>query len=209
MRTKNSNTKHQPIMFIISSPSGCGKTTLAHALLAEDKQIKRSISVTTRPKRKGEVHGKDYWFVSREKFDEMVANDMFLEHAEVFGNGYGTPKAQTTQWLQAGFDVMYVIDWQGGLRIMRKVKKEAVSVFILPPSMKILAQRLKGRASDSPDVIKRRLSLAQNEISKCKHYDYIVVNDNLDDAVKKLQSIITAERLKQKRQINSKTPVMK
>ena len=203
------NTKRRPMMFIISSPSGCGKTTLAHKLLAKDKQIKRSVSVTTRPKRKGEVNGKDYWFVSRKKFDEMVAKDMFIEHAEVFGNGYGTPKKQTEKWMKAGFDVMYVIDWQGGLRIMRKIKKEAVSVFILPPSMKVLEKRLRGRASDSADVIKRRLSLAQAEISKCKHYDYIVVNDKIDEAVEKLQSILIAERLKQKRRINSKTTVTK
>lgn len=193
------NLKHRPIMFIISSPSGCGKTTLAGALLAEDKRIKRSVSVTTRPKRKGEVNGKDYWFVNQGKFNEMVTRDMFIEHAKVFGNFYGTPKRQTEQLFKAGLDVMYVIDWQGGLRLMRKLKKEAVSVFILPPSIKILTKRLKGRASDSPEVIERRLALAQTEISKCKYYDYIIINDTVEEAIAQLKSILNAERLKQKR----------
>lgn len=193
-------SRSKPIMFIISSPSGCGKTTLARALLAQDKLIKRSVSVTTRPKRMGEIQGKDYWFISRKKFDAMVESDMLIEHAEVFGNGYGTPKKQTEQLFKAGMDVMYVIDWQGGLRLMRKVKKEAVSVFILPPSIKILTSRLKSRALDSPEVIKRRLALARTEISKCKYYDYIVVNDKVDEAVLQLRSILKAERLRRTRQ---------
>lgn len=192
-------TRHKPIIFIISSPSGCGKTTLTQALLKQDKRIERSISVTTRSKRRGEVNGRDYCFVTRKRFDEMIAKDMFIEYAEVFGNYYGTPKKQADQCLKAGLDVMCVIDWQGGLRLMRQVKKGAVSVFILPPSIKTLSTRLVNRGTDTPDVIKRRLALAQEEISKCKYYDYIVVNDKIENAVAQLKSILEAERLKRTR----------
>lgn len=192
-------TQHKPIMFIISSPSGCGKTTLARALLKKDKGIEYSISVTTRAKRPGEINGHDYWFVTRRRFDEMIAKDMFIEYAEVFGNYYGTPKKQTEQYLKAGLDVICAIDWQGGLRLMRQIKKNAVSVFILPPSIKTLSIRLVNRATDNPDVIKRRLALAQKDISKCKYYDYIVVNDKIETAVSQLKNILDAERLKRTR----------
>lgn len=198
-KSKTGLMQHKPIMFIISSPSGCGKTTLAQALLKQDKGIERSISVTTRSKRHGEVNGRDYWFVTRKRFDEMIAKDMFIEYAEVFGNYYGTPKKQAERCLKAGLDVMCVIDWQGGLRLMRQIKKEAVSVFILPPSIKTLSTRLINRATDNSDVIKRRLALAQKEISKCKYYDYIVVNDKIENAVSQLKSILEGERLKRTR----------
>jgi guanylate kinase len=192
--------KHQNIMLVISAPSGCGKTTLARALLRQDAHLQRSISVTTRPQRPGEINGKDYFFVSREKFADMVTQNMFLEHARVFNHSYGTPKDQTLEAFEAKLDMMYVIDWQGGLRLLQTARKEIVSVFVLPPSIKILQKRLSSRGSDSQDQVRKRLSRACDEMSKCKYYDYIVINDKLELAVSQLHCILRSERLKRERQ---------
>ncbi|MCH9753716.1 MAG: guanylate kinase [Alphaproteobacteria bacterium] len=191
------------LMLIISSPSGAGKTTLANALLNSDKNIQLSISVTTRPKRKNEIHGKHYYFVTQKEYDEMLRNDMLMEHAEVFGYHYGTPKKQTETLLEKGIDIIYDIDWQGALQLMERNKNDIASIFIMPPSMEVLGKRLKQRDSDSSDSIQKRLSAAKNEISKSHYYDYILVNDNVEETLKKIQSCLEAERNKQSRLILS------
>ena len=196
----NNNFRSKGLMFVISSPSGCGKTTLAKILLNTISDIKASVSVTTRTRRKGEMHGRDYYFVDEKKFKKMVDDNMLLEHAEVFGNFYGTPRTHTEDQLSKGLDVMYVIDWQGGIQLMKSTKQDVVSVFILPPSLKVLEQRLKGRGTDNIETIKRRLAKAKEEISKCYYYDYVVINDNLQKCTAPLEAILTTERLKRTRQ---------
>jgi guanylate kinase len=187
-------------ILVISSPSGCGKTTIAEALLKDDTNLKRSISATTRPAREGEVEGKDYFFISEDKHKQMVEDDLFLEHAQVFDKFYGTPKEHLNNILQQGKDVVCVIDWQGGVNLMKKASGDTVSVFILPPSLGELKARLTGRATDSPEVINRRLAEAKYEISKCEQYDYVVINDELNECVARLKAIVSSERLRRSRQ---------
>ena len=188
------------LMFILSSPSGAGKTTISRMLLQRDLEIKLSVSATTRPMREGEVDGKDYHFVSQEQFDQMVENGEFLEWATVFGNSYGTPKAQVKAGLREGQDYLFDIDWQGTQQLYQKMEVDVVRVFILPPSLEELQRRLNGRGTDSAEVIKARMERARAEISHWDGYDYVVVNDDIDACFAKVCEILAAERMKRARQ---------
>ncbi len=189
------------LMLVVSSPSGAGKSTLARRLLESDPLISMSVSVTTRPKRANEVDGKDYFFVSRERFEEMVREGAFLEHATVFGNRYGTPAAAVEKILAKGRDVLFDIDWQGAQQLAQKAKDDLVRVFILPPSRSELERRLNERAADPPEVVARRMAEANNEISRWSEYDYVIVNEDISKAQKQLEAIVAAERLNRQRQI--------
>ncbi|MCB2086783.1 MAG: guanylate kinase [Sphingomonadaceae bacterium] len=188
------------LMFILSSPSGAGKTTISHKLLGADDDIRLSVSATTRPKRPGEVDGIDYHFVSDEKFDRMVEEDDFYEWAEVFGNKYGTPKGYIRKGLKQGEDFLFDIDWQGTQQLKQKDDQDVVTVFILPPSLTELRHRLETRAQDSEDVIDRRMDRARAEISHWAEYDYVVINDDVDECFVKVREILHAERMKRTRQ---------
>jgi guanylate kinase len=187
--------KPQSLKIIFSSPSGTGKTTLAKALIKSDDKIKLSISVTTRPKRKDEVDGQDYYFISKSEYDELLEKELLLESAEVFGYSYGTFKKQTEDTLASEFDILYDIDWQGALQLIKE-DSSIVSIFILPPSIEILEHRLRNRDSDSEETMQRRLSEAKLEISKCVFYDYIIVNEDIEKSLTQIKNIITAERSK-------------
>ena len=188
------------LMLVVSSPSGAGKSTLARRLLQTDPQISMSVSVTTRPKRANEVEGKDYIFVSREHFEEMVRENAFLEHATVFGNRYGTPAAAVEKMLGSGRDVLFDIDWQGAQQLAQKAKGDLVRIFILPPSRAELERRLRERAEDPPEVVARRMAEANNEISRWSEYDYVIVNEDIQKAQGQLEAIVAAERLNRQRQ---------
>ena len=188
------------LMFILSSPSGTGKTTISHRLLAHDQEICLSVSVTTRPMRPGEVDGRDYHFVAQDEFDRMVAAGEFLEWAHVFGNSYGTPKAQIKEGLKAGQDFLFDIDWQGTQQLYQRAETDVVRVFLLPPSLDELRRRLTARGTDSAAVIAERMARAQAEISHWDGYDYVVVNDDIDACFAKVVQILAAERLSRARQ---------
>lgn len=188
------------LLFILSSPSGAGKTTLSRKLLAADDEIKLSVSATTRPPREGEIDGTHYSFVSDADFDQMVEEDDFYEWAHVFDNRYGTPKGAIRKALKEGHDFLFDIDWQGTQQLYQKDQQDVVSVFILPPSIDELARRLKERATDSDDVIDGRMERAKAEISHWAEYDYVVVNDNLEDCFAKVRKILDAERMRRTRQ---------
>ncbi len=188
------------LMFILSSPSGAGKTTIAHKLLAHDPEMRNSVSVTTRPIRPGEVDGRDYHFTDRAGFDAMVEDDLFMEWAEVFGHCYGTPKAQIKAGLRAGEDFLFDIDWQGTQQLYQKNETDVVRVFLLPPSLTELQRRLTARATDSADVIASRMARAQAEISHWDGYDYVIVNDDIEACFAKVVQILEAERMKRARQ---------
>ncbi|HEY4265080.1 MAG TPA: guanylate kinase [Micropepsaceae bacterium] len=189
------------LMLVISSPSGAGKTTLSRRLLAADPNIAMSVSVTTRPKRLNEEHGKDYIFVDAEHFETMLREDAFLEHATVFANRYGTPRAPVEALLARGRDVLFDIDWQGAQQLAQQAKDDLVRVFILPPSRAELERRLEGRAEDPPEIVARRMAEANNEISRWPEYDYVIVNDEIEKAQVQLEAIVAAERLNRQRQI--------
>ncbi len=189
------------LMFVLSSPSGAGKTTLSRMLVAEAPALKMSVSATTRPMRPGEVEGKDYYFVDQERFDAMIAKDELLEWANVFGNRYGTPRGPVEASLAAGHDVLFDIDWQGTQQLRSRSPNDVVSVFILPPSVAALEQRLHTRAQDSDEVIRGRMKKAGDEMSHFDAYDYIVVNDNIGIAFEAIKSILRAEQLKRERQV--------
>ena len=196
-----SNTlQRRGLMFILSSPSGAGKTTISRMLLERDAEIKLSVSATTRPMREGEVDGKDYLFVSQAEFDRMVEDSAFLEWATVFGNSYGTPKAQVKAGLREGQDYLFDIDWQGTQQLYQKMETDVVRVFILPPSLAELQRRLNGRATDSADVIAARMERARAEISHWDGYDYVVVNDDVEACYSQVCEILHAERMKRARQ---------
>jgi len=180
-------------LFIVAAPSGAGKSTLVNALLEREPDISLSISHTTRPPRPGEQYGRHYYFVERAEFEREVAEGIFLEHAEVHGNFYGTSRTTVQDLLRQGRDVLLEIDWQGAAQI-RKAKPDCVSVFILPPSRAELERRLRGRGSDSEDVIERRLRNSRGEIAHAHEFDYIIVNDRFEDALKTLQAIVRAVR---------------
>ena len=188
------------LMFILSSPSGAGKTTIARRLLEEDGEIRLSVSATTRPIRPGEVDGRDYHFVSQDEFGRMVEEDAFYEWAEVFGNSYGTPKAQIRAGLKAGQDFLFDIDWQGTQQLYQKDQQDVVRVFLLPPSIDELRRRLTGRGTDSAEVIQARMDRARAEISHWDGYDYVVVNDDIDLCFEKVKQILAAERMRRQRQ---------
>jgi guanylate kinase len=188
------------LMFILSSPSGAGKTTIAQRLLREDGDIRLSVSATTRPIREGEVDGRDYHFVSSAEFERMVEADEFYEWATVFGHCYGTPKAQIRAGLKLGEDFLFDIDWQGTQQLYQKDQQDVVRVFILPPSIDELNRRLKGRGTDSASVIAARMERARAEISHWDGYDYVVVNDDIDVCFAKVEKILAAERMKRARQ---------
>ena len=188
------------LMFILSSPSGTGKTTIARRLLAEDGEIRMSVSVTTRPMRPGEVAGRDYIFTDPATFDSMVENEQFLEWATVFGHSYGTPKAQVKDGLRAGQDFLFDIDWQGTQQLYQKLERDVVRVFLLPPSIEELRSRLTGRGTDSTAVITDRMERARAEISHWDGYDYVVVNDDIDICFDKVTQILAAERMRRARQ---------
>jgi guanylate kinase len=189
------------LMFVLSSPSGAGKTTLSRMLIAETPDLKMSVSATTRPMRPGEVEGRDYYFVDQKRFELMVANGELLEWATVFGNRYGTPRGPVEEALAAGKDVLFDIDWQGTQQLRSRSPNDVVSVFILPPSATALEQRLHTRAQDSDEVIRGRMKKAGDEMSHFDAYDYIVVNDNIGIAFESVRSILRAEQLKRERQI--------
>lgn len=188
------------LMFVLSSPSGAGKTTLSRQLLARESGISMSVSVTTRSMRPGEEHGKDYYFIDRPEFDRMAEKEELLEHAEVFGNCYGTPKTYVEEHLRNGEDVLFDIDWQGTHQLRDTAPDDLVSVFILPPSIHELERRLHSRAQDSAEVVAKRMAKAISEISHWTEYDYVIVNQDLDAALTKITSILHAERLKRTRQ---------
>lgn len=188
------------LMFILSSPSGAGKTTISHMLLMADDEIKLSVSATTRPKRPGEVDGIDYYFVSDEQFDEMIEKDDFYEWAPVFGYRYGTPKGYIRKGLKDGEDFLFDIDWQGTQQLKQKDDQDVVTVFILPPSLAELRHRLETRAQDSAEVIDGRMERARGEISHWAEYDYVVINDDVDQCFVKVREILHAERMRRKRQ---------
>ena len=187
------------LMFVLSSPSGAGKTTLSRMLLEREPGLKMSVSATTRPKRPGEVEARDYFFVDKKKFETMVEQGELLEWATVFDNLYGTPRAPVEAALSVGQDVLFDIDWQGTQQLREKARQDVVSVFILPPSAADLEKRLHTRAQDSDEVIRGRMSRASHEMSHWAEYDYIVINRNVDDAFAEVQSILKAERLKRER----------
>jgi guanylate kinase len=193
-------TARRGLMLVLSSPSGAGKTTLSRMLLKADRNIELSVSVTTRPKRKGEKHGKDYHFIDRARFDAMVNNGQLLEWAEVFGYFYGTPRLPVQRALRAGRDVLFDIDWQGTQQLSEKARGDMASIFVLPPSIAELERRLHTRALDDEDVIRRRMAKASGELSHWAEYDYVIINDNLDRAFGEVQMILAAERMKRERQ---------
>ncbi len=188
------------LMFILSSPSGAGKTTIARMLLEHDAEIRLSVSATTRPMRPGEVDGRDYHFVSQQEFDRMVAEDEFYEWAHVFGHSYGTPKAHIRAGLKAGEDFLFDIDWQGTQQLYQKDQQDVVRVFILPPSLEELHRRLTGRGTDSAEVIAGRMERARAEISHWDGYDYVLINEDVNDCFVQVCEILNAERLKRARQ---------
>lgn len=188
------------MMLVLSSPSGAGKTTLARRLLAQDKTIQMSVSVTTRSRRPGEVDGVDYQFTTLEDFAARVQRGEFLEHATVFGNAYGTPRGPVDAVLVTGRDVLFDIDWQGTQQLKEKAREDVVSIFILPPSRSTLEQRLSSRGQDSAETVARRMAQANSEISHWAEYDYVVVNDDLDLAEKRIVTIVEAERYRRTRQ---------
>ena len=191
--------RRRGLMFVLSSPSGAGKTTLSRLLIQRMPGLKMSVSATTRPKRPGEVDGRDYLFVDKARFEQMVQRDELLEWAVVFDNRYGTPRAPVEAALAAGEDVLFDIDWQGTQKLREKARSDVVSVFILPPSAADLERRLHSRAQDSVDVIRSRMNRASHELSHWAEYDYIVINYDVDEAFAEVQLILEAERLKRER----------
>ena len=182
------------LLFILSSPSGAGKTTLSRKLLEADEEIKLSISATTRPPRPGEKDGVHYYFVSEAEVDRMIEEDDFYEWAHVFGYRYGTPKGIIRKALKGGQDFLFDIDWQGTQQLYQKDQQDVVSVFILPPSLPELRRRLEARAQDSDDVIDDRMERARAEISHWAEYDYVVINDSVDDCFDRVSEVLDAER---------------
>jgi guanylate kinase len=189
------------LLYIVSSPSGAGKTTLARRLLAADRNIEMSVSVTTRAPRPGEQNGVDYHFVDKSAFDRMKERDELLEWARVFDNHYGTPRAPVEAAIRTGKDVLFDIDWQGAQQLSEKLPGDVVRVFVLPPSGDVLEERLKTRAQDPPEVVARRMAAASAEISHWPEYDYVIVNTHIETSVASALAILTAERLKRGRQL--------
>lgn len=200
-RSKNETAvARRGLMLVLSSPSGAGKTTLSRRLLEYDPNVELSISVTTRKRRPSEMEGRDYRFITRREFDDLVEKDELLEWAEVFDNYYGTPKKAVLEALAAGRDVLFDIDWQGTKQLKQVAREDIASVFVLPPSVLELERRLHTRAQDDYETIHRRMAKAANEMSHWNEYDYVVINHDLDQAFAEVASILAAERLKRERQ---------
>ena len=193
-------TKNKGVMLVLSSPSGAGKSSICKSLINLDKNLSLSVSTTTRDKRVNEKSGKDYSFVSIDKFKDMLDKGYFLEHAYVFGNYYGTSKSLVEKKINSGKDLIFDIDWQGAQQLREKMREDIVSVFILPPNKKELEKRLKNRGQDSNEVVNKRMNGASAEITHWAEYDYVVVNDNLEESVKNVLGILKSERLKRIRQ---------
>jgi guanylate kinase len=193
--------RRRGFLLVLSSPSGAGKTTIARLLAERDPGLQLSVSVTTRPKREGEVEGRDYVFIDQRRFEEMVARGALLEHATVFGNCYGTPRQLVDEALAAGRDVVGDLDWQGAQQLTKTVRGDLVSVFVLPPSRAALETRLRNRAQDSAAVVAARMAKSAEETSHWSEYDYVVVNHEIERSVSQVQAIVTAERVRRERQI--------
>lgn len=196
----NLNTDRRGMMIVLSSPSGAGKTSLSRKLLEKNKNLFLSISFTTRPPRPLEVNESDYFFVDDKKFIDMLNKDEFLEHAKVFDFYYGTPKKPVMNALKGGKDILFDIDWQGTQQLMNSVQDDLVKIFVLPPSAKELEKRLLKRKQDTDETVKNRMSKASDEISHYAEYDYIIINEDFDESLKKINSILIAEGLKRTRQ---------
>ncbi|SOB86627.1 guanylate kinase [Sphingomonas guangdongensis] len=192
--------RRRGVLFVLSSPSGAGKSTIARMLLEAEPALGMSVSATTRPMREGEVDGRDYHFVDLEHFRAMVAEDAFLEWAHVFDHRYGTPKAPVYDMLGSGQDVLFDIDWQGAQQLFQIAGGDVVRVFILPPSMEELHRRLSRRATDAEEVIAGRMNRAASEVSHWDGYDYVLVNDDVQHCFEQVRTILAAERLKRSRQ---------
>jgi guanylate kinase len=193
--------RRRGLMLVLSSPSGAGKTAISRALLAKDGDIVMSVSATTRAARPGEVEGRDYFFVKRERFSAMVQGGELLEHARVFDNEYGTPRRPVETALSDGKDVLFDIDWQGTQQLRQNVGADLVSIFVLPPAVGELERRLRSRGQDSDEVVQRRMAKAGDEMSHWPEYDYIIVNVDLASSVGAVEAILAAERLKRERQV--------
>ena len=194
------NNFRKGLMLVLSSPSGAGKTSICKKLLETEKDLLMSISYTTRPKRKSENEGKDYFFVKKKEFNELQSKNYFVESALVFDHFYGTPKNFIEKNLKKGIDILFDIDWQGAQKLVDYSKNDVVSIFILPPSNKVLLERLKKRNEDSIEIVKKRMSKAQSEISHWIEYDYIIINDDIDKSSQEVITILNAERKKRIRQ---------
>jgi len=200
-----SDMARRGLLLVLSSPSGAGKTTIARRLLNEDPGISLSVSLTTRPARPGEVEGVDYHFVSHSTFQELQEKDELLEWAQVYDNLYGTPRGAVIEMLDKGRDVLFDIDWQGAQQLSEKMSRDLVRVFVLPPSVKALEERLMTRSQDSREVVARRMSEAAFQISHWAEYDYVIVNDDIEHSLAKVRSILNAERMKRERQLGLST----
>lgn len=193
--------KRRGILLVLSSPSGAGKTTITRALVAREALLSLSVSATTRPKRNGEINGKDYHFVDPQRFARMVEQDELLEHATVFGHSYGTPRAPVVAAIGSGRDIITDIDWQGTQQLQAKIGADLISVFVLPPTMAALESRLRARAQDSAEVVRSRMAKSSEEMSHWDAYDYVLVNDDIEDSVRRVQAILSAERVRRQRQV--------
>ena len=196
---KRTRIERRGLLLVLSSPSGAGKTTLSRRILESDPSISMSVSVTTRRERPGEVDGVDYQFIDRRRFDAMATAGELVEWAEVFGNGYGTPRAPVEKALSEGRDMLFDIDWQGSQQLSQAFTHDVVRVFILPPSVEALRQRLLARAQDSSTVVAKRMAAAENEIVHWSEYDYVIVNDDVEESGRAIEAILVAERLKRER----------
>src|SRR5258707_13793850 len=200
-RAMQSEITRRGVLLVLSAPSGAGKTSITLLLVERDHALDISVSVTTRAPRAGELDGKHYRFIDAAEFARMIAAGELLEHAAVFGYRYGTPRAPVEATLAVGRDIVSDIDWQGTQQLQESVRNDLVSVFVLPPSMAALEERLKTRAQDSADVVLQRMAKSADEMSHWAEYDYVVVNRSLEDSVARVQAILIAERLKRERQI--------
>ena len=196
----NDSNKKKGVMLVLSSPSGAGKSSICKSLMSLDTNLSLSISTTTRKKRPNEKSGEDYIFVNTEKFKKMLRNDHFLEHASVFDNYYGTDKSLVENKINNGKDLIFDIDWQGAQQLREKMREDIVSIFILPPNKQELERRLKSRGQDSDEVVKKRMDGASAEITHWAEYDYVVINEDLDQSVNAVLGILKAERMKRTRQ---------
>lgn len=190
-------------MFIIEGPSGTGKGTVIKEILARDPHIKFSVSVTTRPPRKGEVNGVDYYFISDEEYDRLKNEDAFYEYVDSqYGSRYGTLRSEVDSFINVGEDVLFDLDWMGARQMKEKAGANAVTIYLLPPSIREVRRRLEGRGTDSREVIEKRMDLVLEKISHWNEFDYVVVNEELEDTVEKIRRIISGERMKRVRQLN-------